>query len=250
MQPEKIAAQDRLIVPLDVPSPEAAEAMVKRLGDIPFHEPRRSGPGTEVHPSHFFSEQVRLAIVRHGHRPRRPEREHMHSVLAVPQHLQEQLQALLLKSRRVTHFVGGRLHHCERRGGARDVPVKDIVQLQYGDESRLARAAFIRSQTWTGVDCLRLAERRTAVKNYSAQIQLSQAAREGARARPEDPAAPRRHGGGRRERRPVPGRVAVRHRRAAARGRRAAPVGEAVGSARRRPEPRRQPPRGAQPHQV
>src|SRR5215831_297207 len=33
MQPAKIAAQDRLIVPLDLPSPEVAEAMVERLGD-------------------------------------------------------------------------------------------------------------------------------------------------------------------------------------------------------------------------
>jgi orotidine-5'-phosphate decarboxylase len=31
-QPAKIAPHDRLIVPLDLPSPEAAEAMVKRLG--------------------------------------------------------------------------------------------------------------------------------------------------------------------------------------------------------------------------
>ena len=59
--------------------------------------------------------------------------------------------------------------------GATDVPVKDIVQLQHRDESRLARAAFIPSQTWNGVDCLWLAERRTAVKNHSSQIQLSQA---------------------------------------------------------------------------
>jgi hypothetical protein len=60
--------------------------------------------------------------------------------------------------------------------GATDVPVKDIVQLQHRDESRLARATFIPSQTWNGVDCLRLAERRTAVKNHSSQIQLSQGA--------------------------------------------------------------------------
>ena len=33
MQPTKIAPRDRLIVPLDLPSPEIAEAMVKRLGD-------------------------------------------------------------------------------------------------------------------------------------------------------------------------------------------------------------------------
>jgi orotidine-5'-phosphate decarboxylase len=33
MQPAEIAAKDRLIVPLDLPSPEAAEAMVARLGD-------------------------------------------------------------------------------------------------------------------------------------------------------------------------------------------------------------------------
>jgi orotidine-5'-phosphate decarboxylase len=33
MQPEKIAPRDRLIVPLDLPSVEAAEAMISRLGD-------------------------------------------------------------------------------------------------------------------------------------------------------------------------------------------------------------------------
>ncbi|WP_245333269.1 orotidine 5'-phosphate decarboxylase / HUMPS family protein, partial [Bradyrhizobium guangdongense] len=33
MTPAEIAPKDRLIVPLDVSSPEAAEAMVARLGD-------------------------------------------------------------------------------------------------------------------------------------------------------------------------------------------------------------------------
>src|SRR5215471_16887293 len=33
MQPAKIAPRDRLIVPLDLPSVEAAEAMISKLGD-------------------------------------------------------------------------------------------------------------------------------------------------------------------------------------------------------------------------
>ena len=122
--------------------------------DIPFdviRRRRRASTGAKVKAGESLAKQLRLPIVGHRHATGRAKRHEMHRSFRLPQRFKNQFDALLLKRRCVEHPVLGRFHPGERNGAARDVASEEAVELQHGDEARLARPIRIGEQARAGI---------------------------------------------------------------------------------------------------
>ena len=121
----------------------------------------------------FLPQQFRIAIEGDGQGPGRAKGEEIHGHGALAQCPQQQLDPQLLESRQVQHAILRRAHGLKGPDGTGNVAVEEIIQLQNGNETGIARSVGV-AVGGVRMMGLRLPVAVRGIQDHGPQIDLGQ----------------------------------------------------------------------------